>query len=94
MSLLNKLINDGFSISLFSDSFEITPASKLTDEYRQYLKTNKAEILAELKAKQIITKLVTCWTPNGNPMQVEADSEAHAEWLQLANPLNHSKHKG
>jgi hypothetical protein len=89
MSALSKIEKAGFDLVLTDSGFDIAPFNKLTDKQIEFLKTSKTEIIAELKAKQIIKKLVTCWTPNGSAIEVQADSEAHAEWLQLVNP--HSK---
>jgi|CXWL01.1.fsa_nt_gi carbamoylphosphate synthase large subunit len=91
MNVLEEIHNSGISISVVGESISVTPSSRLTDSQRQYLKTNKPEIIAELKARQILKKLVTCWTPNGNPMQVEADSDNHAEWLQRVNTQTTAK---
>ena len=30
--------------------------------------------------------IVTCYTPNGKPIEVEATSPEHAEWLKRMNP--------
>lgn len=30
--------------------------------------------------------IITCYTPNGNPIKVSADSEAYADWLIKMNP--------
>jgi|CXWL01.1.fsa_nt_gi hypothetical protein len=90
MSALSKIENAGFDLVLTDSGFDIAPFNKLTDKQIEFLKTSKTEIIAELKARQIIKKLVTCWTPAGNPIQVEADSESHAEWLKLVNPHSQS----
>ena len=43
----------------------------------------KWQELPEPKADSLI---VTCYTPNGKPIEVEATSPEHAEWLKRMNP--------
>lgn len=51
MSALSKAKAAGFALSLTSDgNISIEPFSKLTDIQRQWLKSHKAEIIAELEA--------------------------------------------
>ncbi|TAL44370.1 MAG: hypothetical protein EPN89_14120 [Methylovulum sp.] len=52
MGALSKIQTAGFTINLIGDSFEVTPASALTDGQRVFLKSHKAEIIAELRAEQ------------------------------------------
>jgi hypothetical protein len=51
MSALTKIKKAGFAVFLHGDSFKITPSSSLSMQQREYLKSHKAEILTELKAK-------------------------------------------
>jgi hypothetical protein len=51
MSALTKIKSAGFSVFLHGDSFKITPSSSLSMQQREFLKSHKAEILTELKAK-------------------------------------------
>jgi len=100
MSALSRIKKAGFEIVLHGeagDKFEVFPASKLTMQQREFLKSHKAEIInelkiAELKAEQvtneILGKFVTCYTPNGKPIEVEARDEEHAEFLRRWNPLH------
>jgi hypothetical protein len=49
MSALTKIKNAGFSIKLVGDKLSIIPASKLTPEQREFIKSHKLEIIGELK---------------------------------------------
>ena len=53
------------------------------------VKTNNSGLeiskLAELAAPNNHTSVI-CYTPNGNPIKVQATSTAHAEFLQRMNP--------
>ena len=50
MSALSKIRNAGFSVSLAGYSLEVSPASALTQPQRAFLKTNKAEIIDQLRS--------------------------------------------
>jgi len=90
MSALTKIRNAGFRIELDNDDLLIEPGDKLTDNQLAFLKSNKAEIIAELRADQvanaIIKRLVTCYSPSGLVYEVEASSPEHAAWLLRMNP--------
>lgn len=50
MTALSKIQQAGFNLSMNeSGSLVIVPASKLTDDQRQFLKSHKAEIVQELR---------------------------------------------
>lgn len=51
MAALLSVRNAGFSVALAGGSFEVTPASKITQSLREFLKSHKAEIIGELKAE-------------------------------------------
>lgn len=73
---------------------------KLTDRQRDYIRKHKPEIIAALNAERtaiaelnaertanaIVRQLVRCWTPAGTPIDVEARSHEHAEFLRKMNP--------
>jgi hypothetical protein len=90
MSALTKIRNAGFQIEVDNDDLLIEQGDKLTDNQLTFLKTHKAEILNELKSEQvagtIIKKFVTCWTPNGSAIEVQAKNAEHAAWLIRMNP--------
>lgn len=54
MNALSRIKSKGFEINLIGDGFEVTPASKLTPDQREFLKQHKAEIITELKAAQAL----------------------------------------
>ena len=81
MTALSKIRDAGFDVELNGDSFKITPSSQLTENQRDFLKSHKAEIIFELKRL-----IVTCYTPNGEAIEIEAKDEAHAIWLKQINP--------
>ena len=95
MGALSKIRSAGFELALYGDSFKVTPASSLTVTQREFLKSHKAEIITELH-NQIVWEvlsepapgalMVTCYTPAGNAIEVEAKTPAHAEFLQRMNP--------
>jgi hypothetical protein len=52
MTALSKIKTAGFDLSLTdTGTIKVAPFSKLTDTQREYLKTHKAEIMAELQAE-------------------------------------------
>lgn len=51
MGALQKIRDAGFEVTLDGDAFEIEPASKLTQTQRVFLKSNRVEIIDELKAE-------------------------------------------
>lgn len=81
MTALSKIRNAGFNVELDGDSIKITPSTQLTKNQRDFLKSHKAEIIGELKSL-----LVTCYTPSGEAIQIEAKDHEHAEWLLKVNP--------
>jgi hypothetical protein len=81
MGALSKIRKAGFDVAIDGDGFTVTNASALTPNQRDFLKAHKVEIMTELKARY-----VTCFTPAGNPMEVEARDEKHAAWLKRMNP--------
>jgi hypothetical protein len=50
---LAKIRESGFSLALVDGGIEIKPASALTQQQRQFLKSHKAEIISELQAEQL-----------------------------------------
>ncbi len=52
MSALNKIIAAGFTLAMDGNDLVIKPFSKLTPNQRAFLKSHKAEIVAELKQQQ------------------------------------------
>lgn len=51
MSALSKIRQAGFSVALVGESFEIIPASALTQTQREFLKSHRSEIINELSAE-------------------------------------------
>ena len=47
-NLLERITSNGFTIQLDGDSFIISPSSKLTNKQREYLISNKPQIMAQL----------------------------------------------
>lgn len=76
--LLEKIKNSGFSIELDGDNFTVSPKEKLTDQQREFMKTNKTQIMAELL-------LTTVYNLNGVPMQIQARDAQHKAWLIKVN---------
>lgn len=81
MSALSRIEKAGFKVFMDGDNLAINPASNLNQSQRDFLKSHKAEIIAELKIIKVI-----CWTPAGNPLEVVARDEDHAEQLRKWNP--------
>ncbi len=92
MTTLQKIQHAGFDLSVNeTGALIVRPASKLNREQCDFLRTHKAEIIQELRkadqaANEIIKRFVACYTPEGNPIQVEARDSEHAEWLVRMNP--------
>ena len=82
MSALSEIKKAGFDVAIDGDGFTVTHASALTPNQREFLKEHKAGIMAELQNPLI----VTCYTPAGNPIEVEARDAEHAAWLKQMNP--------
>lgn len=62
MGALSKIVKAGFSVVIDGNSLNITPASKLTMQQREFLKLHKAEIITELQTRQsdIELQIVKC----------------------------------
>ncbi len=96
MPALSRIERAGFELALYGEGFKVFPASALTPNQRDFLKAHKAEIMTELQGQdweyQDYTEplpgplVVTCYTPAGNPIQVEAKDDEHAAWLLQMNP--------
>jgi hypothetical protein len=115
MSALARIKKAGFDVAIDGNGFTVTNANLLTPNQREFLKTHKAEIIAELRAEanstidgvsQLLNSwnvnhrveyqeyteplpgplVVTCYTPAGGQIQVEARDEEHAAWLKQMNP--------
>lgn len=50
MAALDYLRRDGLAVELNGERLRVTPASRITDSHRQYLREHRAELLAELSA--------------------------------------------
>ncbi len=98
MSALLKIKQAGFEI-LINDTggLEVKPSSKLTQAQREFLKSNKEQIIDEIKNAGIEwiecdesdpdnPLTVTCYTPNGHPILVLAQDDAHKVLLLRMNP--------
>jgi hypothetical protein len=95
MTALSKIEAAGFRVFLKGENLGIAPADNLTPSQREFLKSHKAEIINELHNQIVWAELpepahgalmVTCYTPAGNAIEVEAKNPAHAEFLQRINP--------
>ncbi len=91
MSALEKIRHAGFELTLLDEnSIQIVPSSKLTQQQHEFLKQHKAELIADLKAEKAVNnvyhKAITCYTPTGNPINVSARDDEHAEFLTQMNP--------
>ena len=76
--LLEKIKNNGFTVELDGDSFTVTPSDKLTQQQREFLKSNKPKIMQELL-------LTTVYNLYGVPMQIQAKDAQHQKWLIKVN---------
>lgn len=76
--LLEKIKNNGFSIELDGDSFNVSPSDKLTDQQREFLRANKPQIMDELL-------LTTVYTLAGKPIVLKARDAHHQAWLIRVN---------
>lgn len=52
MGLLANIRASGFTVKSHPSGLEISPASKLTEQQRNFIKTHREEIIAELKIEQ------------------------------------------
>lgn len=59
MDLLSRIQKAGFALILCDDGFEISPASRLSQFQRDFLKKRKAEIIAELRAEPCMANEVS-----------------------------------
>jgi len=81
MTALTGIRRAGFSISLTTGGFSVTPSSQLSQQQREFLKSHRGEIIAELESLTVV-----CYTPNGAALKVVADSPEHVEQLLRWNP--------
>ena len=54
MAMLSRIIEQGFTVTLIGDGFDISPAKKLTDNQRAFLKSHKTEIVQKLRQQQAV----------------------------------------
>jgi hypothetical protein len=76
--LIDKIRNNGFEIELNGDDFSVTPDSKLTQHQREFMRTNREEIMHEL----LSTTVYTLW---GVPIRIQARDATHQAWLITIN---------
>lgn len=76
MDALYKIKAAGFTLNLVGDSFQITPASRLTTSQREFLKAHKAEIIQE--------QSVNC----ANSSISKNDEQTILTWLRLIGETN------
>lgn len=75
------LMGAGFEISLSDDGrVLVRPASRLTDEQRQFIRDHRDEIAAWLAAHQEPSQSAA----HGQPPQQQPPSLTHAQWITLA----------
>lgn len=72
--MLEKIKRSGFTFELDDDGFIVSPADKLTQVQREFLKTNKPQIMRELL-------LTTVYTLAGGKVVIEAKDASHQAWL-------------
>lgn len=51
-NLLREIERDGFTVELSDGNLAIRPASKLTDDLRQFIRSHKAEIVLALRSSE------------------------------------------
>lgn len=57
MAAIDYLMKKGFSVRAFDGRLAVSPASQLTDNIRQYIKSNRPLLLAELSANDCYNQL-------------------------------------
>jgi hypothetical protein len=72
--MLEKITKSGFTFHLDDDGFTVSPADKLTQKQREFLKQNKPQIMRELL-------LTVVYTPAGGKVEIEARNATHKAWL-------------
>ena len=72
--LIDKIRNGGFEIELNGDDFNVTPDSKLRQQQRDFMRTNREEIMHELLE-------TTVYTLYGSPITLQATDADHQKWL-------------
>jgi hypothetical protein len=60
MRVLSKIRQAGFTVSLIGDDLEIRPASALTQNQREFLKSHKMAIVVELRAETPTPSATDC----------------------------------
>ncbi len=85
MSALDRIRAAGFSVDVEMCRLKITPSNRLNRAQREFIEKNRLEIMDALDAEKK-ELLVTCWTPSGAAMQVQAKNKEHAEFLRRMNP--------
>ena len=74
MKLIDKIRNNGFEIELNGDDFTVSPNDQLTQQQREFMRTNKEEIMREL----LKTTVYTLW---GKAITLQANDAKHKAWL-------------
>lgn len=73
-NLIDRIRENGFEIELNGDDFIVTPDDKLTSRQREFMRTNREEIMHELLA----TVVFTIW---GKAITLQAKDAVHQAWL-------------
>lgn len=60
MATIDCLLQQGFSIQVCGNGLKVSPASKLTSELREYIRSHRSELLAEAAARDGETRRA-CW---------------------------------
>ncbi len=96
-TFITSMKGAGFVLSAADEALAVTPASRLTDSQRHFIRQHKQELLAMLtgkKAEPITEPLtLTLPTPSGGAVTVLARDQAQAEQLRRFNPAPDPFHR-
>lgn len=97
MAAIDYLIQKGFAAKIQGKRIVVSPASRLTDDVRVYIKAHRLELIAELAANDGIERcchwqVTLCGKPIcimiGEPM-TEAEALEAARWRWPGTEVNH-----
>lgn len=90
---IQKMQEAGFTLAVVNGALRVSPADKLTDQHREYLRAHKAELIAALSAANDPLELIhwrdctpeqlrNLWTrvKRGEPVQIFSDTFDESVW--------------
>ena len=101
IDFIKRIEGSGFTVALSNGNLAISPAADLNDRQRDFIRSNKDEMVSALRSSRYCVEvvevkdveaannhslIVRCWTPSGTERLIEVDSVEQALFVQRMNP--------